>query len=90
MIRNARLAKELLRIIVDEDNGGGGLYRSEIQAVFAEKYPGVEPGREEAVNYHLHILETGGFVKVTPDLDEDFELANFEMTWAGHDLLDAS
>ncbi|HGY9636466.1 TPA: hypothetical protein ACOJPK_001905 [Pseudomonas putida] len=90
MIRNVKLALELLKILVEEDNGGGGLYRSEIQAVFAEKYPGVEAGREGAVNYHLHILETGGFVKVTPDLEDDFELANFEMTWAGHDLLDAS
>ncbi|AIN57784.1 hypothetical protein O165_005505 [Pseudomonas soli] len=83
------LAKELLEIIVTEDNGGNGLYRSEIHAVFAERYPHTAPVHVDAVNYHLHILDTAGLVKATYDEDVNLDLDNFEMTWAGHDLLDA-
>lgn len=87
MFRNKVLAKEILELIAAEDNAGGGLYREEVCGVFAERYPDHEPGRVGALNYHLHLLETAGFVKVTrSDHDED----NFEMTWAGHDFIDAS
>lgn len=87
MFRNKVLAKEILQLIAAEDNGGGGLHREEIHGVYAERYPNHEAGRVDALNYHLLLLETAGFVKVTrADHDED----NFEMTWAGHDFIDAS
>ena len=87
MFRNKVLAKEILQLIAAEDNGGGGLHREEIHGVYDERYPNNEAGRVDALNYHLLLLETAGFVKVTrTDHDED----NFEMTWAGHDFIDAS
>lgn len=89
MFRNKLLAKEILELIVSEDGGGGGLYREEIEGVFAEKYPDHEPGRADAVTYHLHILETANLVKLTKD-SEDRNQDNFEMTWAGHDFLEAN
>lgn len=87
MKRNNALAKEILEVISTEDNGGGGLYRSEILGVFAEKYDHQGSGLEPALSYHLHLLETASFVKVTRvDHDDD----NFEMTWAGHDFIEAN
>jgi hypothetical protein len=87
MQRNDALAKELLEIIVSEDNSGGGLYRSEIHAIFLERYPNAAAGHEDAINYHLHLLETGGFLKASYDEEVDMDLDNFEVTWAGHDFL---
>ena len=87
MKRNNELAKEILEIVSSEDNSGGGLYRSEILGVFTERYSSQEDGLEPAVSYHLHLLETAGFLKITrTDHDDD----NFEMTWAGHDFMEAN
>lgn len=88
MQRNIKLAKEILDIIISETNGGGGLYRDEIHAVFVERYPDYERGRDDHVEYHLHLLETGGFVKVTEDPEGDRDKDNFELTWAGHDYVE--
>ncbi|MBA6092840.1 hypothetical protein H4C81_28930 [Pseudomonas monteilii] len=85
MQRNKELALELLATIVSEDHGGGGLYREEIQAVLDEKYPDHEEGRRDAVDYHLHLLETAGFLKFTQNGKDD---DNYEVTWAGHDYLE--
>ena len=87
MQRNIALAKEILEVVSTEDNSGGGLYRSEILGVFTERYAHQGYGLEPAVSYHLNLLETAGFVKVTrTDHDDD----NFEMTWAGHDFIEAN
>lgn len=86
MVRNESLSKEILRLIVREDNAGGGLYGSEILGVFAETYPHQLPaGLNEAVSYHLQLLAGAGFLKATKS-DHDEE--NFEMTWAGHDFIE--
>lgn len=89
MKRDKQLAKEILEIIAAEDNSGEGLDRCGIQAVFVERYRSVGAAYEAELNYHLHLLQTGGFLKVTQDQD-DFELDNFELTWSGHDLIEAS
>lgn len=88
MKRDKQLAKEILEIIATEDNSGEGLDRCGILAVLIERYPSVGAAYEAELNYHLHLLHTGGFLKATFDEDE-FELDNFEMTWTGHDLLEA-
>ncbi|ATB63291.1 hypothetical protein [Pseudomonas mosselii] len=85
MERNTKLAKEILDIIIAEDNGGGGLYRDEIHGVFEERYRS-HPSHYDHVEYHLHLLETGGLVRLTRD-DSDREKDNFDMTWAGHDFV---
>lgn len=87
MQRNKALAKEILEIVSTEDNSGGGLYRSEILGVFTERYADQGDGLEDAVRYHLHLLETAGFVKITRTNHDD---DNFEMTWAGHDFIEAN
>ncbi|MFJ2981210.1 MULTISPECIES: hypothetical protein [unclassified Pseudomonas] len=84
MQRNTKLALELLEILVVEDHTGVGLYREEIQAVFAEKYPDHEAGRREAVDYHLHLLETAGYIVLVP---AEHDEPSFKPTWAGHDYL---
>ena len=87
MQRNKALAKEILEIVSTEDNSGGGLYRSEILGVLTERHAQQVHGLESAVSYHLNLLETAGFVKITrSDHDND----NFEMTWAGHDFIEAN
>lgn len=87
MQRNSELAKEILEIIIAEDNGGGGLYRDEIHGVFAERYPDHEAGRFDHIEYHLLLLVSGGFVTFTADDEGDRDQDNFEMTWAGHDFV---
>jgi len=89
MLRNKSIAKEILEIVAVEDGGGGGLYREEIHAVYAERYPNHEPGRVDALDYHLHLLETAGFVKLEKN-DQGREHDNFEMTWDGHDFIEAN
>lgn len=87
MQRNSNLAKEILEIIIAEDSAGGGLYREEIHGVFAERHGDHGSGRDEYVEYHLLILESGGFVKRTKD-NGDRNQDNFELTWAGHDFVE--
>lgn len=87
MQRNKVLAKEILELIVRGDVGGGGLYGREILNIFADKYQHQLPaGLEVAVSYHLQLLASAGFLKsAKSEHDEE----NFEMTWAGHDFIEA-
>ncbi|WP_277964609.1 hypothetical protein [Pseudomonas sp. RIT-To-2] len=88
MKRNKFFAKEILEFIVREDELGGGLYRSEILAVFAETYPNQNPaGLYDALSYHLNLLLSAGFVTVT---SSDHDEENVQITWAGHDYIEAS
>lgn len=87
MRRNKKLAEEILEIILAGDDGGDGLVRCKIHRVFEERYPNHEPGRYDHVEYHLRLLESGGFVKLTEDYS-DSDHDSFEMTWAGHDFLE--
>lgn len=89
MKRDVSMAKEILEIIATEDESGEGLDRCGIRAYFIEKYPSVGAAYEAELNYHLHLLQTGGFLKFSSD-EDDFELDMFELTWSGHDLLEAS
>lgn len=85
MQRNLKLALELLDLIVSENEGGAGVYPRQVQSAFAKRYPDHEPGRYDVVEYHLHLLETAGFiVRIEDDQDEP----SLKLTWAGHDYLE--
>ena len=86
MLRNKDWALDLLNILVDEPTGAG-MNRQEIRMEFGSIESNSKLGSEElwdAVDYHLHLLETAGFVRFLKDAD-DRAHDYFEMTWAGHD-----
>lgn len=90
MRRNKLWANQLLDIVVDNDQGGGGLFREEIRRLFAGSDSGQGFTSEElweAVDYHLHLLVTAGFLTFTGDDENNWDLDNFQMTWAGHEYI---
>ncbi|WP_339546308.1 DUF2513 domain-containing protein [Pseudomonas sp. RA_35y_Pfl2_P32] len=90
MLRNKGWAVELINIIAEEPTGAG-MNRAEIRLMFCASDSGSGLGSEYAwdtVDYHLHLLETAGFVKLTKDEERAYDY--FEMTWAGHDYLEAN
>lgn len=85
MQRNTKLALELLDLIVSENEGGAGVYPHQVQSAFAKRHPNLEPGRYDAVEYHLHLLQTAGFIVLAED---DQDEPSLKLTWAGHDYLE--
>lgn len=86
MERNTTWAVSLLGYIVNNDHEGIGLYRSELRLLF-ERDPTVEVENGQssvALDYHLRLLESAGFVTKETDIDGKNDFDNFELTWAGH------
>lgn len=92
MRRNKEWARQLLTILAESDEGGGvGLFRSELRQLFEDSASSLGMGAQEledAVDYHLHLLETAGFVKFDPDEENSLD-DTFMLTWSGHDYLDS-
>ncbi|WKL53342.1 DUF2513 domain-containing protein [Pseudomonas kielensis] len=82
----------LLGYIQNQDHEGIGLYRSEIRQLFENDPEVSDDAKEESwvvADYHLHLLETAGFVVQTPSQEQgDRDHDNFELTWEGHNFLD--
>lgn len=94
MRRNKDIALQLLNILAEEP-GGFAIQRYELRQEFVNSALssglGISNLRRVA-DYHLHILETAGFVKLTKD--EEIKGCSqsdyFQMTWAGHDYLECN
>ncbi len=94
MRRNKDLAIRLLSYIEDRDSEGLGLYRAELKECLKND-PNAKLGDVhsalDALDYHLHLVETAGFVVCTlSELEGDRAGDNFELTWAGHEYLAAA
>ncbi len=90
MLRNKAIALELLSILFEEPTGSG-MNRAELRSEFGASELGAGLNTEDQwslVDYHLHLLETAGFVKLTEDDESERGYDYFEMTWSGHDYLD--
>lgn len=88
MRRNIFVASQLLDIIIDNDERGTGMPRRQIQELFRGSGAGSqmsETNCEEVVDYHLHLLQTAGFVECHRDLRVNLPGDEFRMTWAGHE-----
>ncbi|MFJ4056556.1 hypothetical protein ACIPZC_24340 [Pseudomonas sp. NPDC089743] len=88
MHRDKGIALRLIDILVEEPTGAG-MHRAELRQEFSETDLGAGLNTEDLwnlVDYHLRLLETAGFVKMTKDEDAaiNTEFDYFEMTWAGH------
>lgn len=94
MRRNVELALQLLRYIEDRDSEGAGLYRAEIMEALSAEPNSKSGDRIEVwnvVDYQLRLLATAGFIVATPsEIEGDTAGDNFELTWSGHDYLDAN
>lgn len=94
MLRQKELAIQLLSILEEHDSEGAGLYRSDLMESL-ETEPKAKADaqleRWNIVDYHLRLLATAGFIVFTPsDVKGDTATDNFELTWSGHDYLDAN
>ncbi|WP_433734978.1 DUF2513 domain-containing protein [Pseudomonas monteilii] len=91
MERNEELAVTLLSYIEAEDHEGVGLYRKELRNLHENTLVGADVDSTQVllqVDYHLHLLETAGFVTREAEGEKGRdELDIFELTWAGHDFL---
>lgn len=92
MRRDKVFAVHLLNLVVENDSEGAGLTRKEIRSLS-------EPSRSSygtdlsshwnMVDYHLDILGAGGYILRKPDEEGNYEIDDFLMTWAGHDLAES-
>lgn len=93
MHRNKGLVVRLLSYIQDRDLDGYGLYRAELKECLESDTSaklGDVPSALNALDYHLYLAETAGFVIRTPSEEEGDKAGdNFELTWAGHEYLAA-
>lgn len=85
MIYSDVQAKKILKFIVEEDNSGNGLEREKILSYLKVSYSDNRYWKEEYCDYHLLMLESGGFVTLSKD-NGDRNKDNFKITWAGHQL----
>ncbi|WP_363105817.1 DUF2513 domain-containing protein [Pseudomonas putida] len=74
-----------------EDEFGSGVVRSKIRSGFKD-YLGstgsnLGADHDNIVDYHLHLLETAGYVKCTPS-SSSRAYDTIQLTWAGHDYLE--
>lgn len=93
MERNKRFAVHLLGYIERNDHEGIGLYRSELRYLFESDSISGEVPEDQAwvvVDYHLRLLETAGLLTREAEIDGKIGEDNFELTWAGHEFLDAN
>lgn len=91
MKRNTELAVNLL-LFLEQAEDAEGLVRHELKKVLDESLkesPMTEEQRWDALDYHLRLLQTAGFVTMTPSTD-GVAHDDFDLTWAGHDYLDAN
>lgn len=92
MRRNKEWAVQLLVFIEENDAEGVGLTRRELRGFFAEYQESRGENASnlwDVVDYHLSLLESGGFItRIIYDEEEhDREADDFMLTWAGHDLI---
>lgn len=92
MLRNEGWARNILEIIIAEDKFGLGVARDKIRSAFKDLLiatkQSVSPLHDNIVDYHLHLLETAGYLKRTPS-SESKAYDKFEMTWRGHSYSEA-
>lgn len=90
MKRNKALALVLL-LSLEEVADGGSLTRHELKVLLGQTEFSASMSSEElwdALDYHLRILVTAGFV-IETESSEGMAHDDFDLTWAGHDFLDA-
>jgi hypothetical protein len=91
MQRDESVAITILRTILFLDSDGEGYYRKDFYSAVRQILE-MTVGESELVNmvdYHLHLLETAGFVLCDPELEGGHGLDSFLLTWRGHDYLDS-
>ena len=91
MKRNQELAVSLLLFLENIDDGSG-LTRHELKVLLEQSEHASDMSTEELWNtldYHLRILVTAGFVTETLAA-EGMAHDDFDLTWTGHDYLDAN
>ncbi|HEN8726655.1 hypothetical protein [Pseudomonas alloputida] len=91
MLRSEAWARQILRVVMAEDEFGSGVVRSKIRSGFKDvlNASGSDLGKDHdnIVDYHLHLLETTGYVKITPS-SVNGAYDKIQLTWAGHDYLE--
>lgn len=91
MKRNEELAVSLLLFLESVDDGSG-LARHELKDLLDQSDHASDWSAEQlwnALDYHLRILVTAGFLTETPAA-EGMAHDDFDLTWAGHEYLDAN
>ncbi|MFV3379631.1 hypothetical protein [Pseudomonas sp. NY15354] len=87
MRRNEKWARQIIETIIAKDEFGVGLYRSDIRSQFSSYVSrsgqSIHGPVENVVDYHIHLLATAGYVKVSPS-SENRKYDKVEMTWSGH------
>jgi len=90
MQRDESVAMTILKTILFLDADGEGYYRKDFYSAVRELLE-MTIGESELVNmvdYHLHLLETGGFVLCDREMEVGQGFDTFQLTWRGHDYLE--
>lgn len=91
MKRDTELAVSLL-LFLEQAEYAEGLVRHELKTLLGQSKHASSMSSEQlwdTLDYHLRILASADFVVVTPS-GEGVAHDDFELTWAGHDYLDAN
>lgn len=90
MERDESVAKTILRTIFFFDNDGEGYYRKDFYSAVKQILEMTidESKLVNMVDYHLHLLETAGFVLCDREPEDGHGFDSFLLTWRGHDYLE--
>lgn len=90
MLRDKILAKKLIELLIADDDYGNGINKARIRNLFVENLvaagESVPTFSDNIVDYHIHLLETAGYVKVTT-APSNRGYDKIEATWSGHDYV---
>ncbi|WP_313650651.1 DUF2513 domain-containing protein [Pseudomonas soli] len=91
MKRNTEFAVSLL-LLLEQVEDAEGLARHQLKELVGQSKHASSLASEElwdALDYHLRLLESAGFVTITPS-PEGMAHDDVELTWDGHDYLDVN
>ncbi|MFJ2480703.1 hypothetical protein ACIOWE_10535 [Pseudomonas sp. NPDC087598] len=84
------MAKKLIELLIADDDYGNGINKARIRNLFVENLGAtgeiVPTFSDNIVDYHIHLLETAGYVKVTT-VPSNRGYDKIEVTWSGHDYV---
>lgn len=90
MLREKQVAKKLIELLIANDEFGSGIDKVKIRTLFVKNIEAA--GRnvplfsDNIVDYHIHLLETAGYVKVTIN-PNNRGFDRIYATWSGHDYV---